>query len=165
MTIDSHLVSSIRKGLLVFAAVAAEDTKKEVESMAEKVLKMKLWPDETGAMVRSHDSHIYVPLLYNSRSGNETYKKLVARSSVVCRCCMIMQSLILRVDALIVVSQFTLLASTKKGNKPNFHGAASGQQAKELYDHFFSKVEELYDPDKVKNGVFQAMMDGRPHDS
>ena len=38
--------------MLVFAAVASEDTKKEVESMAAKVLKMKLWPDETGATVR-----------------------------------------------------------------------------------------------------------------
>ena len=44
-------MSSIGKGILVFAAVAAGDTQKEVESMAAKVLKMKLWPDETGATV------------------------------------------------------------------------------------------------------------------
>lgn len=58
------------------------------------------------------------------------------------------------------VSQFTLLASTKKGNKPDFHGAAGGEHAKELYDHFFAKVQEMYDSEKVKNGVFQAMMEG-----
>ena len=58
------------------------------------------------------------------------------------------------------VSQFTLLASTKKGNKPDFHGAAGGEQAREMYDLFYAKVEELYDPEKVKNGVFQAMMEG-----
>lgn len=57
------------------------------------------------------------------------------------------------------VSQFTLLASTKKGNKPDFHGAAGGEEARELYDHFFAKVQELYEPEKVKNGVFQAMME------
>lgn len=57
------------------------------------------------------------------------------------------------------VSQFTLLASTKKGNKPDFHGAAGGEKAKELYDCFFAKVQELYEPEKVKNGVFQAMME------
>lgn len=57
------------------------------------------------------------------------------------------------------VSQFTLLASTKKGHKPDFHGAAGGEKARELYDYFYSKVQELYSADKVKNGVFQAMMD------
>ena len=57
------------------------------------------------------------------------------------------------------VSQFTLLASTKKGSKPDFHGAAGGEKAKELYDHFYAKVQEIYNPEKVKNGVFQAMME------
>lgn len=52
VTVDSQLVSSIGKGILVFAAVAADDTKKEVESMAAKVLKLKMWPDETGGTVR-----------------------------------------------------------------------------------------------------------------
>ena len=52
-----------------------------------------------------------------------------------------------------------MLASTKKGTKPDFHGAASGEQAKELYDHFFAKVQDLYETEKVKNGVFQAMME------
>lgn len=56
VTVDTHLVSSIGKGVLVFAAVAAEDTRKEVESMAAKVLKMKLWPDESGAAVRLRSS-------------------------------------------------------------------------------------------------------------
>ncbi|MCJ1227694.1 D-tyrosyl-tRNA(Tyr) deacylase [Toensbergia leucococca] len=57
------------------------------------------------------------------------------------------------------VSQFTLLASTKKGSKPDFHGAAGGDQARELYDDFFAKVQELYVPERVKNGVFQALME------
>lgn len=57
------------------------------------------------------------------------------------------------------VSQFTLLASTKKGTKPDFHGAAKPELAKELYDHFYAKVQELYSAQKVKNGVFQAMME------
>lgn len=121
VTVDSNLVSSIGKGVLVFAAVAKDDTRKEVESMAAKVLKLKMWPDETGG----------------------TWKRNVqdVKGEVLC------------------VSQFTLLASTKKGNKPDFHGAAGGEEARELYDHFFAKVQELYEPEKVKNGVFQAMME------
>ncbi|KAL8833390.1 MAG: hypothetical protein Q9170_004300 [Blastenia crenularia] len=120
VTIDTQLVSSIGKGVLVFAAVAPDDTMKEVESMAAKVLKMKMWPDEAGG----------------------TWKRSVQdiRGEVLC------------------VSQFTLLASTKRGSKPDFHGAAGGEKARELYDEFVAKVQELYEKEKVKNGVFQAMM-------
>jgi len=50
VTVDTHLVSSIGKGVLVFAAVDLKDTRKEVESMAAKVLKLKMWPDEVGGM-------------------------------------------------------------------------------------------------------------------
>lgn len=57
------------------------------------------------------------------------------------------------------VSQFTLLASTKKGNKPDFHGAAKAEHAKELYDYFYASVQNLYTETRVKNGVFQAMME------
>lgn len=57
------------------------------------------------------------------------------------------------------VSQFTLLAQIKKGNKPDFHHAADANKAKELYEHFYNKVQELYHAERVKNGVFQAMME------
>lgn len=58
-----------------------------------------------------------------------------------------------------LVSQFTLLASVKKGNKPDFHQSANGSKAKELYQAFFKKVQDLYEPDRVKDGVFAAIMD------
>ena len=61
--------------------------------------------------------------------------------------------------SLSIVSQFTLLASTRKGNKPDFHGAAGGEHAKTLYETFVNKVRSEYDTEKVKDGVFQAMMD------
>lgn len=61
MTVDSVLVSSIGKGVLVFAAVAKDDTRKEVESMAAKVLKLKMWPDDTGGTVRMQDHTYLVP--------------------------------------------------------------------------------------------------------
>lgn len=51
VTVDTQLISSIGKGVLVFAAVAPDDTPKEVELMAAKVLKMKMWPDDAGGTV------------------------------------------------------------------------------------------------------------------
>jgi hypothetical protein len=85
VTVDSHLVSSIGKGVLVFAAVAAEDTRKEVESMAAKVLKLKLWPDESGASVFPIDkSSSYMSRTHVPRSGSEVCKISREKSSVVC---------------------------------------------------------------------------------
>lgn len=51
VTVDSELISSIGKGLLVLAGVGKEDTEKEAEQAVNKVLKAKFWPDENGAQV------------------------------------------------------------------------------------------------------------------
>ena len=48
MSVDGELVSTIGKGLLIFAALGKEDTVKEAQSMAAKVLKVKLWDGEDG---------------------------------------------------------------------------------------------------------------------
>jgi D-tyrosyl-tRNA(Tyr) deacylase len=86
-------------------------------------------------------------------SGNITCKISAAKFSVVsCSSILSCRALIL------LVSQFTLLASTKKGSKPDFHGALGGDQAKELYQRFLTSVQQSYDPLKVKDGIFQAMM-------
>lgn len=51
VTVDQQVVSQIGKGVLVFAAVAPGDTEKEADSLAAKVLKLKLWDDESGGRV------------------------------------------------------------------------------------------------------------------
>lgn len=51
VTVEKELVSSIGKGVLVFAAMAPGDTEKEAESLAAKVLKLKMWDDENGGRV------------------------------------------------------------------------------------------------------------------
>lgn len=58
----------------------------------------------------------------------------------------------------IVVSQFTLHAATKKGNRPSFIKAARPEVAIPLYEFFVSELEgEL--GKKVQTGRFGAMMD------
>lgn len=51
VTVDKQLISSIGKGILVFAAVAPGDTEKDADALAAKVLKMRLWDDEHGGRV------------------------------------------------------------------------------------------------------------------
>ncbi|TVY28413.1 D-aminoacyl-tRNA deacylase, partial [Lachnellula hyalina] len=106
---------------VICISVAPGDTEKDVETLASKVLKMRLWDDEAGGRWKQNVQDI--------------------NGEVLC------------------VSQFTLLASTKKGSKPDFHGALGGDQAKELYQLFVSKIQQGYAAERVKDGVFQAMME------
>jgi D-aminoacyl-tRNA deacylase len=57
----------------------------------------------------------------------------------------------------LVVSQFTLIADTAKGNRPSFTDAAGPEVAEPLYERFSEALRELGLP--VQNGVFGAMME------
>lgn len=55
------------------------------------------------------------------------------------------------------VSQFTLY-HTMKGNKPDFRQAMGGDASRELYGRFVDTMRRLYKAEKVKDGVFGALM-------
>jgi len=70
----------------------------------------------------------------------------------------IMNKSIIDIDGnIIVVSQFTLLASTKKGNRPSYIKAAKPDVAIPLYKQFISQLEKELDK-KVGTGIFGADM-------
>ncbi|KAJ8700422.1 D-tyrosyl-tRNA(Tyr) deacylase [Pleurotus ostreatus] len=60
---------------------------------------------------------------------------------------------------ILCVSQFTLMANTSKGNKPDFHLAMSTEQSKEMYGALLLKLSGMYKAEKIKDGRFGAMMD------
>ena len=60
---------------------------------------------------------------------------------------------------MLIISQFTLYGETAKGNRPNFTEAAKPEEAIPLYEKFVSRVKSNLGDDKVKVGIFGAMMD------
>lgn len=59
---------------------------------------------------------------------------------------------------ILLVSQFTLYAATKKGNRPSYIRASKPEIAIPLYNKFIKTLKETSEID-IKTGVFGAMMD------
>jgi D-aminoacyl-tRNA deacylase len=107
----------IGAGLLVLVGVARGDASGDAERWAEKVARLRIFPDEEGKFDRS--------VIDTGGSA-------------------------------LVVSQFTLIADTAKGNRPSFTEAAPPGEAEPVYEAFCAALEALGVP--VERGVFGARM-------
>ncbi len=58
----------------------------------------------------------------------------------------------------LVISQFTLYGDAQKGNRPGFTDAAKPEIAIPLYEKFVNCLKENLGTDKIKTGIFGAMM-------
>ncbi len=59
----------------------------------------------------------------------------------------------------LVISQFTLYGNVQKGNRPSFIDAAKPEVAIPLYEMFITKLKSNLGDDRVKSGIFGAMME------
>ena len=59
----------------------------------------------------------------------------------------------------LIISQFTLYGDAQKGNRPSFIEAAKPEEAIPLYQKFIERMKKNLVEEKVKTGIFGAMMD------
>ncbi len=59
----------------------------------------------------------------------------------------------------LIISQFTLYGDARRGNRPSFTEAALPALANKLYEKFVLRMRMNLGADKVKTGIFAAMMD------
>jgi len=115
---NGNFTGQIGQGLLVLAGFEEADQPADLEWMAQKLVKLRVFPDDQGVMNRSV-----------ADIGGE----------------------------ILAVSQFTLYASTKKGNRPSWGRAAKGEVSQPLFDRFVEYLSiTLGRP--VPTGVFGADM-------
>ena len=70
----------------------------------------------------------------------------------------VMNKSILEIDGeILCVSQFTLFAMTKKGNRPSYFKAAKGEISEPLYNQFCEKLKSLINKE-IQKGIFGADM-------
>lgn len=60
---------------------------------------------------------------------------------------------------MLIISQFTLYGNAQKGNRPSYSESANPELANDLYSKFNERVRNNIGIEKVKTGIFAAMMD------
>ena len=118
VAVDGQKVAKIGAGLLVLAGFEDGDGEADLDWMAGKIVRMRIFADADGVM---------------NRSVQETSGEILA------------------------VSQFTLYASVKKGNRPSWSRAARGEVSQPLFERFVARLSAELGR-AVQTGVFGADM-------
>lgn len=117
VSVNDRIVGKIGPGLVVFLGVAQGDSREDASYLANKVVNLRIFANESSKFALS---------------------ALETRGDIL------------------IISQFTLLADSRKGRRPSFTEAAPPDLAKELYEFFVEQVRST--GLKVETGLFQEHM-------
>jgi D-tyrosyl-tRNA(Tyr) deacylase len=131
VAIDGNVKSSIGLGMLILLGIEEADTQEDIEWLSSKIINLRIFNDENGIMLARPDG--------SSHSGGNVSVKDINGD-------------------IILVSQFTLHASTKKGNRPSYIKAAKPGIAIPLYEKMIVQLQT--DLGKtIQTGTFGADME------
>lgn len=122
VSIGGEVVGEIGRGLVVLVGVASGDTDKDINYLVQKIVNLRIFPDDDDRFDLS--------------------------------------ALDIRGE-LLLVSQFTLLANTRKGRRPSFVGAAPPDEAEKLFGEFVEQARAT--GLRVGTGRFQQYMQVEIH--
>ncbi len=118
VSVDGTVSGRIGHGPLVLAGFEDDDRDGDLDWMAQKLLRLRIFADDAGVMNRSV-----------TEAGGD----------------------------ILAVSQFTLYASTRKGNRPSWGRAARGEVSQPLFERFVARLSDALGR-PVATGVFGADM-------
>ena len=130
VTVDGKLCGRIGRGFAVLLGINRDDTEQEARVLVKKLAALRICDDANGVMNLS--------LIDSCRGAGREENELT------------------EVPSMLVVSQFTLYADVRKGNRPSYIDAAPPEQAKPLYEYFTALLRNS--GIHVETGIFQADM-------
>ena len=128
--VENEITGSITTGLMILVGFEEADNIEDLEWTCAKIVNMRIFNDENGVMP-SRQNDI-------SRSGGNLSIKDIDGN-------------------ILLVSQFTLHAQTKKGNRPSYIKAAKREIAIPLYEQMKLMLEKEIGR-KIESGIFGADM-------
>ena len=123
----NEVVGKIEKGLFLLLGIKKGDSEREVDEIVNKILKLRIMSDDVDKQS-----------LASQGPGKMNLSVMDTKSEIL------------------LVSQFTLLANTKDGNRPSFVEAEEPAKAKVLYEYMINKLKES--SLKVETGSFGDYM-------
>jgi D-aminoacyl-tRNA deacylase len=132
ITCSSGKQAEIDRGYVIMLGVGREDDSADIEYMLKKIPNLRLFPDSTGV------KNLSILEMNSARAGN--YSTGAADKT----------------GEILLVSNFTLHADTKRGRRPHYGRAADPEKSLPLYEELVKRLQEVHID--VKTGVFGDMM-------